>query len=32
MQYFIYKWKLREDALLLPDFISKLELKHSVET
>ena len=32
MQYFIYKCKLREDALLLPDFISKLKLKHSVET
>ena len=32
MQYFIYKCKLREDSLLVLDFISKLKLKHSVET
>lgn len=31
MGYFIYKCKLKEDALLLPDF-NKLRLKHSVET
>ena len=31
MRYFIYKCKLMEDALLLPDFINKLKLKHSVE-
>ena len=32
MRYFIYKCKLKEDALLLSDFIYKLRLKHSVET
>ena len=32
MRYFIYKCKLKEDALLLPDFINKLKLQHSVET
>ena len=32
MRCFIYKCKLMEDALLLPDFINKLKLKHSVET
>ncbi|KAK2570047.1 LINE-1 retrotransposable element ORF2 protein [Acropora cervicornis] len=32
MRYFIYKCKLKEDALRLPDFINKLNLKLSVET
>ena len=32
MRYFIYKCKLKEDALHLPDFINKLNLKLSVET
>ena len=33
MRYFIYKWKLKEDALLLLlYFINKLWLKHIVET
>ena len=32
VRYFIYKCKLKEDALLLPDSINKLKLKHSVET
>ena len=32
MRYFIYKCKLKEDVLRLPDFINKLNLKLSVET
>ena len=32
MRYFIYKCKLKEDALCLPDFINKLNLKLSLET